>query len=326
MAWASRCGACQRRWASRAEGTPCAFVTRAPAYRCWLLPAACAAAGASLTPRPRGCPPSQGADREARGRRARRLGQPAGNHPWRVVGAADPQGRCARCLLRMYPLAPHHCPPAAWKEGSSLRFYTYIYLFPYNYKCNNESLAAVCSEVLMDYDSLQEAGTYFGTGAVIVMDKSTDVIEAVRRRGVGQQGSATPHSTRARKPIVCAAQPHLPFLPTWHSPVLTLCQWTLPCLQAELVLQARELRAVHALPRGLRLAVGHPHSRAGGLPRCRCCCRRLCCCASVTAAVGVAATAVGTPSATAASAGPPLRPPPSRVTTSAARRSGSFSN
>ena len=33
----------------------------------------------------------------------------------------------------------------------------------------------------MDYDSLQEAGTYFGTGAVIVMDKSTDVIEAIRR-------------------------------------------------------------------------------------------------------------------------------------------------
>lgn len=33
----------------------------------------------------------------------------------------------------------------------------------------------------MDYDSLQAAGTYLGTGAVIVMDKSTDVIEAIRR-------------------------------------------------------------------------------------------------------------------------------------------------
>ena len=39
----------------------------------------------------------------------------------------------------------------------------------------------VCDDVLMDYDSLLEAGTYFGTGAVMVMDKSTDVIEAVRR-------------------------------------------------------------------------------------------------------------------------------------------------
>ena len=33
----------------------------------------------------------------------------------------------------------------------------------------------------MDYDSLQEAGTYFGTGAVIVMDRSTDIVEAIRR-------------------------------------------------------------------------------------------------------------------------------------------------
>ena len=40
---------------------------------------------------------------------------------------------------------------------------------------------AVCEDVLMDYDSLREADTYFGTGAVIVMDKSTDIIEAVRR-------------------------------------------------------------------------------------------------------------------------------------------------
>lgn len=42
-------------------------------------------------------------------------------------------------------------------------------------------LCAVAGEVLMDYDSLQEAGTYFGTGAVIVMDRSTDLVEAVRR-------------------------------------------------------------------------------------------------------------------------------------------------
>lgn len=40
----------------------------------------------------------------------------------------------------------------------------------------------------MDYDSLQEAGTYFGTGAVIVMDKSTDIIEAIRRWAGGWRG------------------------------------------------------------------------------------------------------------------------------------------
>lgn len=36
------------------------------------------------------------------------------------------------------------------------------------------------------------------------------------------------------------------------------------CLQAELVLQARELRAVHPLPGGVWLAVGHPHPHPGG--------------------------------------------------------------
>lgn len=41
--------------------------------------------------------------------------------------------------------------------------------------------ADVAGDVLMDYDSLQEAGTYLGTGAMIVMDKSTDLVEAIRR-------------------------------------------------------------------------------------------------------------------------------------------------
>jgi hypothetical protein len=36
-------------------------------------------------------PPLQGADRAPRGRRARRLGQPAGNHPRRLVRAAAAQ-------------------------------------------------------------------------------------------------------------------------------------------------------------------------------------------------------------------------------------------
>ena len=39
----------------------------------------------------------------------------------------------------------------------------------------------VCESVLMDYDSLQEAGTYLGTGSVIVMDRSTDILEAIIR-------------------------------------------------------------------------------------------------------------------------------------------------
>jgi NADH dehydrogenase (ubiquinone) flavoprotein 1 len=39
----------------------------------------------------------------------------------------------------------------------------------------------VCSEVLMDYDSLRDAQSGLGTGAVIVMDKSTDIVAAIAR-------------------------------------------------------------------------------------------------------------------------------------------------
>ncbi|KAF5311225.1 hypothetical protein D9611_012985 [Ephemerocybe angulata] len=39
----------------------------------------------------------------------------------------------------------------------------------------------VCAEVLMDYDSLKDAQTGLGTGAVIVMDKSTDIVSAIAR-------------------------------------------------------------------------------------------------------------------------------------------------
>ncbi len=39
----------------------------------------------------------------------------------------------------------------------------------------------LCSEITMDYDALQKAKSGLGTAAVIVMDKSTDVIAAIRR-------------------------------------------------------------------------------------------------------------------------------------------------
>ena len=38
-----------------------------------------------------------------------------------------------------------------------------------------------CDTVLMDFDSLREAKTSLGTAAVIVMDKSTDIIAAIAR-------------------------------------------------------------------------------------------------------------------------------------------------
>ena len=40
---------------------------------------------------------------------------------------------------------------------------------------------SVCDEVLMDFDSLREAKSGLGTAAVIVMDKSTDIIKAIAR-------------------------------------------------------------------------------------------------------------------------------------------------
>jgi len=40
---------------------------------------------------------------------------------------------------------------------------------------------AVCDDVLMDFDALTAAGTALGTAAVIVMDKSTDIVKAIAR-------------------------------------------------------------------------------------------------------------------------------------------------
>lgn len=40
---------------------------------------------------------------------------------------------------------------------------------------------SICETVLMDFDSLRAAGTALGTGAVIVMDKSTDLVKAIAR-------------------------------------------------------------------------------------------------------------------------------------------------
>jgi NADH-quinone oxidoreductase subunit F len=38
-----------------------------------------------------------------------------------------------------------------------------------------------CASVLMDFDSLKDAGSGLGTGGVIVMDRSTDIIAAIGR-------------------------------------------------------------------------------------------------------------------------------------------------
>ncbi|HTE38741.1 MAG TPA: NADH-ubiquinone oxidoreductase-F iron-sulfur binding region domain-containing protein, partial [Reyranella sp.] len=40
---------------------------------------------------------------------------------------------------------------------------------------------SICDTILMDFDSLKNEGTGLGTAAVIVMDKSTDVVKAIAR-------------------------------------------------------------------------------------------------------------------------------------------------
>ena len=39
----------------------------------------------------------------------------------------------------------------------------------------------ICDDVLMDFDALKEAQSGLGTAAVIVMDKTTDIIDAIAR-------------------------------------------------------------------------------------------------------------------------------------------------
>src|SRR3546814_7572161 len=41
--------------------------------------------------------------------------------------------------------------------------------------------APVCASILMDFDSLREAQSGLGTAAVIVMNKSTDIVDAICR-------------------------------------------------------------------------------------------------------------------------------------------------
>jgi len=74
-----------------------------------------------------------------------------------------------------------------------------------------------CSEVLMDYDSLKDAQSGLGTGAVIVMDKSTDIVSAIAR------------FSSVRCPYLPPSSRMLDFLP---------------------VLQTRVLWSMYALPRG----------------------------------------------------------------------------
>lgn len=51
----------------------------------------------------------------------------------------------------------------------------------------------------MDYDSLKDAQSGLGTGAVIVMDKSTDIVKAIARFAHVRPISLSPRSTPVQR-------------------------------------------------------------------------------------------------------------------------------
>ena len=88
-------------------------------------------------------------DRTTRRGRSRRLGESLGHHSRRILGALDPE-KVSQSTVRRRERACHRLP-------------------------------RVCDDVLMDFDALVAAQSGLGTAAVIVMDKSTDVIKAIAR-------------------------------------------------------------------------------------------------------------------------------------------------
>ncbi len=62
----------------------------------------------------------------------------------------------------------------------------------------------ICNDVLMDFDALKEAQSGLGTAAVIVMDKSTDVIDAIARLSYFYKHESCGQCTPCR----CAAPLH----------------------------------------------------------------------------------------------------------------------
>jgi NADH:ubiquinone oxidoreductase subunit F (NADH-binding) len=67
----------------------------------------------------------------------------------------------------------------------------------------------ICEDVLMDFDALKEAQSGLGTAAVIVMDKSTDVIDAIARLAYFYKHESCGQCTPCR----CAACAHAPGAP-----------------------------------------------------------------------------------------------------------------
>ena len=61
------------------------------------------------------------------------------------------------------------------------------------------SVKSTCDTVLMDFDSLREVQSGLGTAAVIVMDKSTDIIKAIARLSAFYQHESCGQCTPCRE-------------------------------------------------------------------------------------------------------------------------------
>jgi hypothetical protein len=191
---------------------------RAPAWRA-ARPLGCApahgsrpSAPASRLPPPPTPPP--------RRRRARRLGQPPRDHPRRLQrAAAAEEGAAAAPPRGPRPRsAPLPGPPAcAWAHSPRLRA-------PGIYRPLDRTTPLlepplpppppqICDDVLMDYDALKEAQSGLGTAAVIVMDKSTDVIDAIARCAAWGGGAGGGGRGRRRPPPGARAPGASSFLP-----------------------------------------------------------------------------------------------------------------
>ncbi|KOB76712.1 Uncharacterized protein OBRU01_05326, partial [Operophtera brumata] len=115
----------------------------------------------------------------------------------------------------------------------------------------------VCSTAIMDFDGLVAAQTSLGTAAIIVMDKSTDIVRAIARLIVFYKHESCGQCTPCREGV------------SWMNKIMERshesCGQCTPCREGVswmkkimersvhaliTVLQARVVRPVHAVPRG----------------------------------------------------------------------------
>jgi len=104
-------------------------------------------------------------------------------------------GRKNNCGTKLFIISGHVNNPCVVEEEMSIPLRTLIERHAGGVRGGWENLLAVipggssvpllpkdiCDDVMMDFDALKEVGSGLGTAAVIVMDRSTDIVAAIRR-------------------------------------------------------------------------------------------------------------------------------------------------